>query len=1242
MADRIPQQYPMFSQNLMQNSIQQQQIPQSSQQPQQADAQMISGLSNPEHSRLWQPMNQLPNQYRGQQSGDMPANQMNHQMSDFARAQTVSHGQGQQPMVQQLQSFGLNAAQRMNASGPSFHDPQASQSQSLIPPHFANMPMNTQQLKPGPNRNAIMQAAMNNPRQVQLMVNQNQQAPNAIDLARLQQVGLGAQHGANQPSAADMFAASTVAPNQDQMHGSPHPAPQPGGPSNGTQGMMSSNSQIQNGQRRPTTFPDYEERRAFLQGAIQQMERNIAQMQQAARTGNVPDHLWQPKMNNLRAELAHRKELYAKHFGGMAAFVQPQVSNGMVPANVAHQNLFSAPQPHQQLAATVQGQSGFMAQTNSAPGHSFGMSLSANGQPLPPHSQAQTSLNQPMSSQSGQIGRQNPVPPRPAPTPHQLPNAVSPLIGNQFSAMQVANGQMLPNQMRPSPSIKPLDKQRFETTYTHFCKSQLMEPSMQVPIAENRTVDLHELHVQVLREGGAMSVTYRDLWPVIGGRMGFVQFPGIPGSESDPPRSGPGIAQQLQLTYAKYHQQFENAYFQAEKSRNAAGLKTMNAMASSSGAKAPALSSNPSETQPNANAPRANAQALNNAHLMLLAARYVHLSVADMRAQGVNENLMNMVDRHRGDIIRWSQTPQAQLIAKRYAEQAQEQQNLANAQGQISTIHDQMSTGVPPVVQRSQQQMGPNTTQMSAGEQQPMGGQFQPGVPPNTSKPANEQQVINAIENLKNTFAQRLANMPWQIVPDEQRAEFNELLEQVSKMASDMNNNLALYYTVLKDDDALRKSIAIVLTVAKQRHLLSTSQPQYIIAYPALRIMQMQLQRINDDFNTKWRQLRTAQAGVRAPHLAAPPVPLPIPPPVQNAHQQPTAAPMQVSLNATPAPPPPPPQPQLTKKPSQPIPPSPSALPASTNTASPTPPPVASISTPAPSTSTPQTQTTASPTPRSPKVKAPARPKPPPRTRKSSMTTKGPISDAAPPTVAGVKRPPEDDVSHLSAAGPSETGSSNAPSPKKVKTEWEGETSEALLKKRQEVENIKTDEEAAAFFDRVKELLAMTPSTDNDINSDIASTLDQMLAGVPQEPADAASTAAALSAHGTGDTGPPPTALSPHQGPLNDALLEFFDFSSYTNLEDEDSDSKAPTPELVPSSDTNLSPASGSEGEVPGGASSPDKTKVEDPVDHLDLLRLGSLREIDGGESAYYQTENWKWEGAMTTLDQPWAIFTSS
>lgn len=479
--------------------------------------------------------------------------------------------------------------------------------------------------------------------------------------------------------------------------------------------------------------------------------------------------------------------------------------------------------------------------------------------------------------------------------------------------------------------------------------------------------------------------------------------------------------------------------------------------------------------------------------------------------------------------------------------------------------------------------------------------------------------------------------------------------------------------------------------MARQRQLLSASSPQYIINLSTLRTMQLQIHKLNEEFENRYRAMKTSAVAAAAnsqqhASLAStttrinPVSPLSVPP-MQNAPQIAPPAPQIIGrpVSINPSPPqqllerqpshshlqhPLPPQSHAQPNQSQPhshpqqqslphpikkpfhssIPPSPSVPPPPSTVASPTPPPAAaSSSTPATSAPTPQTTVGSPQTPKSPPSRAAAKTRTATRAhRKMSTGGKGPATPEMAPPVSGVKRPPEEDVATLTSVAPSEAEASNAPSPKKAKMEWEGETSDALFKKQQELENIKSDDDAAAFFDRMKELFAMTASTTDDgIHYDIASTLDQILAGVAQEPADAAATAAALSVHRAGDAGPPPTALSPHMGPANDAFLEFIDFSTFTTLEDEDNDSKAPTPDLVHSSETNPSPESGSEGDLLGNTGSPDKTKIDDSGDRSDPLRLGSLREIDGGESAYYQADNWKWESPMQTLDQPWAIFTS-
>lgn len=142
--------------------------------------------------------------------------------------------------------------------------------------------------------------------------------------------------------------------------------------------------------------------------------------------------------------------------------------------------------------------------------------------------------------------------------------------------------------------------------------------------------------------------------------------------------------------------------------------------------------------------------------------------------------------------------------------------------------------------------------------------------------------------------------------------------------------------------------------------------------------------------------------------------------------------------------------------------------------------------------------------------------------------------------------------------------------------------------------------------------------------TDISETLDLILKGygsVPDAPDGAGISSLGMGEpNGVRDSPPAP------QLPAGDEFVEYFDFSSFGN--EDDSSSKVATPDLVSSSSTNPSPES--------DASSDIKTE-----EISDLLRLGTWKEIDGGESAFYQSGDWKWDSPMPTLEQPWAIFTS-
>lgn len=224
----------------------------------------------------------------------------------------------------------------MNPPGPVFHDPQANQSQSLIPSNFSNVPMNTQQqMKAAFNMNPMMHAAMSNPgvsRQLKML---NQQ-----EIARLQQSGLGVQHASNQPAALDMFASTSMQPSQDQMHGSPHPAAQPVGPPGNNQGMVHGNQQP-SVQKRIMTPAEFQERRNYLLTLISQSESNMASLLQTVHNTTSIDQHMQQKINQLRAEVAGRKDMYAKFVTNFGVMLNQQMTNGIPPSNMAHMYVLS-------------------------------------------------------------------------------------------------------------------------------------------------------------------------------------------------------------------------------------------------------------------------------------------------------------------------------------------------------------------------------------------------------------------------------------------------------------------------------------------------------------------------------------------------------------------------------------------------------------------------------------------------------------------------------------------------------------------------------------------------------------------------------------------------------------------------------------------------------------------------------------------------------------------------------------
>ncbi|KAI0312666.1 hypothetical protein OF83DRAFT_623924 [Amylostereum chailletii] len=313
---------------------------------------------------------------------------------------------------------------------------------------------------------------------------------------------------------------------------------------------------------------------------------------------------------------------------------------------------------------------------------------------------------------------------------------------------------------------------------------------------------------------------------------------------------------------------------------------------------------------------------------------------------------------------------------------------------------------------------------------------------------------------------------------------------------------------------------------------------------------------------------------------------------------------------------------------------------ASGSASSPTPPPAPSASSPPAQAPTPSVPAPSPQTPKSPKVSTKPKPKPIPRRKSLKAAAAAPTQPSEP--LANATTPQNAPTPSASASTPSESSkkrareedsnatteaSSSVPSPKRSKSEWEGPPSDEQKRRQEEADGIQTGDDAKVLEEINAVLDACAPTSSYDMDS-------------------------ALN-FGAG----PSAGSSLLSEPLSptDPLGEFFDFSSYAI--DEDAAKAPPTPDLIPGS-TNPSPESGSEpeGAAHGTMSSPmlggdahakmgggminggmgmGNEYGEDP------LHVGVWQEIDGGEAPYYQGSAWKWDGAMPTSDQPWAISTS-
>ncbi|KAJ3574140.1 hypothetical protein NP233_g1972 [Leucocoprinus birnbaumii] len=194
----------------------------------------------------------------------------------------------------------------------------------------------------------------------------------------------------------------------------------------------------------------------------------------------------------------------------------------------------------------------------------------------------------------------------------------------------------------------PLEKPKFDALLSVFLQEKGIKLDPDILTLDDRRIDLALLHALVIKEGGFQEVNVREIWNVIGGRMGFVNFPE---SDREPPNSGPVVAQHLAHVYREYLLDFEQVYLRTWLASN------------------PVMKMDPGGMQPGSAGPYPGAPGgaggpggMANGLAGLppgqlrgmgpILVEYANLTTLELRQRGISEELIALVEHHFLDVMK--------------------------------------------------------------------------------------------------------------------------------------------------------------------------------------------------------------------------------------------------------------------------------------------------------------------------------------------------------------------------------------------------------------------------------------------------------------------------------------------------------------------------------------------------------------------------------------------------------------
>ncbi|KAI0749853.1 hypothetical protein C8Q80DRAFT_1164314 [Daedaleopsis nitida] len=1216
------------------------------------------------------------------------------QMLEFLRARQMSgHPQGMpQQQQQQQRQLPFGSIHQLGANGaPSFtHDP--SQGLQNAQPQFGNSPggqnfPNPLQLQAlaARNQNAMFSNPGNDSiRQLNLMLAQNQQNQNGVPhnnpMAAFQRLQPGQQQHPQQsqpphPQHSQVMGAPQLPPGlfPGSMNNAMQNIPANYGQTNVMQqrppgmmsqpGMQDGQAQQQGPQNPRLSLKSMQEKAQMLKNSITQGEARIKGLQSQHAGGPMsPDTI--AEIGRTQKEVEMRRTALMKIMQVVQTVTQNAGNGGglTLPINMNPPAPSPNPRPRIPIPAPNQSQVGWMPQPgpSSSPAHQYPNSPRppmANAHPQAPQMSTPQLPPQLIAAQLNQQGQR--ATPLQVPNPGAVQHAPQPPHGGMANVLANHAQGMAPGQQAMSglPPWNPLPRPQFVRAYYEQWAPKHPGKDKSILKFDGREIDLYQLHHEVMSSGSYRMVHQKDLWPVIGAKLGFVNFPG---TDTEPARAGPALAAHLEHIYKEFLLEFDQQYMkQLYQHRRQFQMQQQKQMSPSGMA-----SADSGIPQQNGSSFPQSLADIKDPKLASELVSYSVLSVAEMQQRGVPPHIIQLVERNREQLTRTLESQRN--FAKNIQNANPAQRNVSNpmangqspmngAMGNAQQIPNGLAKPNGSFAQQQPPHM-PSTSMPPHSQSQPHPGPSHPSGPipgqPGRPSAAQMQAAIDTVQRLREenkNFAptNRIIN-----IPDAQRIEYNAAFENLHRMITDVDKQLP-HFAVFMKEEVIRKLILMINAVTQQRELLSgQGPPRYIMPLEFVKQMINQVMSANASFKN-W--LQSAFPGhANAPRPAngtgAPPM----------GHSQGMVPPMQNQLpRAAAIPRPPtaqPPHPPVHSASSPPAPPAhtPSAAspPVITGT------PILKRPTPKPTADTPAatpTHVAASPqTPKSPKTKVAPKPKVQPK-RKASKAVAPAASPAAGPSET---KPPATPATPVNAPTPEgstgtkrprdeELSAAAAPAAKRIKTEFEEPPSDAQSKRQAEADAVKTDEDAVKFFEQMSSWLNQVSSEgegQDSLKTSIADSLDEILKAYPDITNDSSLSSLASSSFIDSITiGSSSPKLSASFDPA-----DIFDFTSYGF--EEEAGSKAATPDLVPaSSSVGPSPGSASETEAhppaSAAATAADTAKIVDPKAEPgdEAMPQELWRAIDGGESAFYNaSDGWKWDQPMPAVEQPWAFYASS